>query len=124
MKVSQTKMRLLFLVILLAGSACVELPETTAVGKPRPPPEIGTSITHTRLCSCRACGEASCCSGLTDADDAPQKSCGSSYDFSQGDGCGMQVGSCASRCFERSWRVKLSQECDAKRPPECCGAGP
>lgn len=113
-------MRFFWLTLALLGAACVELPETTAVGRPRPPPEIGTSITHGKLCSCRACGEASCCSGLTDSDLAPQKSCASSYDFS-GEGCGMQVGSCASRCFERSWRVKLAEACDDKRPPECCG---
>jgi len=114
-------MRVLILALVALGSACVELPQTTATGRPRPPPEPGSSITHTRLCSCRACGEASCCIDVEQPELLPPKSCGYGYDFSAAEGCGMQVASCASRCFERVWRVKLSDECDAKRPPECCG---
>lgn len=102
------------------ASACVDFPATTATTRPRPPPEIGSSITHTKACSCRACGEASCCIDVKEPELLPQQGCGYGYDFSSSE-CGMQVQSCEGRCFERVWRVKLSQECDRTRPPECCG---
>lgn len=108
------------LALSLVLGACVQLPESTASGaRPRPPPEPGSSITHSKRCACRACGEASCCGGDKEPDLAAKKACESSYEFS--DSCGMQIASCASRCFERVWRVKLTQECDALRPAECCG---
>lgn len=103
------------------SAACVEFPQTTATSRPKPPPEIGSSITHSKACSCKACGEASCCLDLKQPDTTPKEVCGFGYDFSEQEGCGMQVESCASRCFERVWRVKLTQACDVARPPECCG---
>jgi hypothetical protein len=99
---------------------CARLPESTATTRPRPPPRPGSSITHSRMCSCTACARASCCAGGGDAQgDAASSSC-ESYDFSK-EGCSLEVGSCASRCFERMWRVRLDQACEDTRPEECCG---
>jgi len=107
------------LVSVATGVACVELPANTATGpRPRPPPEPGSSITHSKRCSCRACGEATCCAGDRETATAAASSC-QSYDFSAA-GCGMQIESCASRCFERVWTARLDQDCDDKRPAECC----
>lgn len=118
---SQRKMRFFYWACLALLPACVDLPRSTATGRPRPPPEPGSSITHSRLCSCRACGEPQYCSATDPEPDAPARACGDSYDFSASEGCGMQVETHTSRCFERVWRVKLSQQCDQSRPPECCG---
>lgn len=110
--------RIWVLFALLPG--CVDLPQTTATGRPRPPPEIGSSITHSRACSCRACGEPRYCAAPGDPEPSRTSGCDQSYDFSASEGCGMQVETTAGRCFERLWRVKLSQGCDRNRPPECC----
>jgi len=99
---------------------CAELPESTAKARPAPPPRPGSSITHSRMCSCTACARASCCGGSDEARSESASSCGQSYDFSK-EGCSLEVGSCASRCFERMWRVRLDQACEDKQPEECCG---
>jgi len=72
------------------------------------------------MCSCTACAQSSCCQGSADREPTEAQRCGSEYDFSQ-EGCGMAIESCASRCFERMWRVRLEQSCEEKRPEECCG---
>ena len=113
-------MRLCIWVCLALVPACVELPQTTATRRPRPPPEIGSSITHSLTCSCRACGEPRYCAGSEADEPKPEPGCDQSYDFSASEGCALRVESTASRCFQRVWRVKLSQGCERSRPPECC----
>lgn len=123
-RVSELSMRLCGLVMLLVACllvlACASLPANTASGAPPPPPRPGSSITHTRMCSCTACAEAGCCQGSADERPSQSKSCGKDYDFSK-QGCGMAIESCVSRCYERMWRVQLAQDCAEKRPEECCG---
>jgi hypothetical protein len=46
-----------------------------------------------------------------------ESTCKDSYDFSS---CTMSVGSCVGKCYERVWRVSLSDECEDKQPSECC----
>jgi hypothetical protein len=88
-----------------------------------PPPKPGDSISHTQMCECKACDPASCCEGPDD-DDAPPKTCGDSYDFSANPGCGgLSVKSCSSRCAREVWRVRVGQDCGARRPDSCCTAG-
>jgi hypothetical protein len=108
--------RFLLLAVVLFGCGS-GLPENTAAGRPKPGPRPGSSITHTRMCECSACAEAHCCSGAREPESAGQ-SC-ESYDFSK-TGCGLEVESCQSRCFQRVWRVRLDQDCTEKRPSECC----
>ncbi len=78
-----------------------------------PPKTPGHSIAETQMCSCTSCEPASCCvgpeSGATPRCD--------SYDFSD---CAMAVSSCASRCFEHTWRVGADASCAATRPTACC----
>jgi hypothetical protein len=106
--------------LLWLAVACAELPESTASTRPQPPPRPGSSITHSRMCSCTACARTRCCQGADSAELAADVGPCESYDFSKA-GCSLEVGSCASRCFERMWRVRLDQSCDDKRPEECCG---
>lgn len=87
-----------------------------------PPPKAGDSITHTRMCECKACDPSNCCDGPED--DAPATTCGDSYDFGANAECGgLSVRSCASRCIRQVWRVHAGQACDSKRPSNCCDAG-
>jgi len=87
-----------------------------------PPPKVGDSITHTRLCECKACDPGDCCDGPED--DAPPTRCSDSYDFSANAECGgLSVRSCVSRCIRQVWRVHAGQACDSKRPANCCEAG-
>ncbi|HEY3234112.1 MAG TPA: hypothetical protein VGJ84_05320 [Polyangiaceae bacterium] len=78
----------------------------------RPPPKPGSSITHTKMCTCLQCPERNCCSGEA---------------ASGGDGAdagdatlGLSVASCTGRCTRHVWRVKLKESCDAHMPAECC----
>lgn len=91
-----------------------------ARGAHQPPPKPGSSITHTRMCTCRSCEPRGCCSG----DPEPERGseCTDSYDFSRA-GCGIAVQSCASRCFEHVWRIQLSESCEATLPEQCCAGG-
>ena len=109
-------MRFLWLCLLLV--ACASGPEGTGP-RPKPPPKPGSSITHTQMCACTACPVARCCSGETD--EAEARTCKDSYDFSGA--CGMAVSSCVGRCYQKVWRVGLSEACDGTRPAECCAAG-
>ena len=85
-----------------------------------PPPKPGASISQTRMCECIACAPSNCCDGPED--DAPPAKCRDSYDFSD-PACGVSIRSCTSRCAREVWRVKNDEECAAKRPASCCGAG-
>jgi hypothetical protein len=86
-----------------------------------PPPKPGTSINQTRMCECKACEPSNCCDGPDD--DTPPASCRESYNFSDNEGCGISIRSCASRCARQVWRVSNSEACTAKRPASCCQAG-
>ena len=90
-----------------------------ASGTFRAPKKMGSSITHSKMCKCHACSPAECCQGPKEDENA--KKCEDDYDFSK-PGCGMQVQSCASRCFEEVWRVSQEASCASKRPEICCGA--
>lgn len=80
-----------------------------------PPPKMGSSITHTKMCTCKSCPERSCCQG---EQEKKSKTCDQSYDFS-GD-CGLEVSSCSARCTQHVWRVRTVDSCDAHLPAECC----
>ena len=86
-----------------------------------PPPKPGDSISHTQMCECKACDPGSCCDGPDD--DAPPKSCGESYDFSDPACGGLVIQSCSSRCTRQVWRVHSGENCASKRPSSCCTAG-
>ncbi len=122
--VSHEAMRLalaLALVLLGCSSGVTQAGGTPELGGGRrwlhPPPKPGSSIAASRMCSCRSCDPVGCCQGPDD-DPADKATC-DSYDFTS-KGCGMAVQSCASRCFQHVWRVKVEQGCDANRPSECC----
>lgn len=108
------------------ATACSTAPVSSGplfgTGVLHPPPKPGDSISHTRMCECKACNPDACCDGPED--DAPAQSCGDSYDFSNNPGCGgLAVRSCASRCTRQVWRVHSGESCSAKRPLGCCQAG-
>ena len=68
----------------------------------------GQSIADSRLCECRECLEAACCSG-----DPEDESTTTSEPF------GLAIASC-SRCLKRVWTVRGADACDRLRPRECC----
>ncbi|MBI4951753.1 MAG: hypothetical protein HY908_06940 [Myxococcales bacterium] len=118
----------------LAGAAgCRPQGEPVEVGicggKPCPGGAMpGASIGNSKMCKCRACAPARCCTdteytdddaGAPGADDAGPN-CTQSYDFDER--CALQVKSCAPRCHEHVWRVKKDESCEAKNPAECCSA--
>jgi len=83
----------------------------------RAPPRPGESITHTRMCSCRACEPAACCRDLERVAPEVERGCSEGYDFSR---CTTEVSSCSARCFLRRWRVRVEAGCDSARPRGCC----
>jgi len=85
-------------------------------GPRRPPPKPGESITHTIMCSCKACEPRSCCREL-EQDQPELEDCSDGYDFSK---CEMAVSSCDSRCFQHRWRTRVETGCEASRPDRCC----
>jgi len=68
----------------------------------------GQSIAESRLCECRECLEAACCSGDPERDDMA-----SSEPF------GLAIATC-SRCLKRVWTVRGGDACELLRPRECC----
>ncbi len=82
------------------------------------PPQPGSSISHTKLCTCRSCSSG-CCDGEPETEDLG--TCGSNdYDFSE---CTLGVSSCEGRCGQFSWRVALSDPCAPETVSECCESG-
>ncbi|MBI4701401.1 MAG: hypothetical protein HY744_09615 [Deltaproteobacteria bacterium] len=99
-----------------AGTGPEPAPSRPA-GLRRPPPKPGESITHTIMCTCKSCEPASCCQWKDErGEDAA--GCSDGYDFSKCEG--LQVQSCASRCFEHRWRIRVEEACEATRPRQCC----
>jgi hypothetical protein len=100
---------LTFGVFLASCGASTQTPSDPLGDGPRrpPPPKPGTSITHSKLCSCRVCPQRSCCEGKTATSEEEE----SEY--------GIKVSSCAGQCIRRVWRVKLTQSCK-ESPVECC----
>ncbi len=94
------------------------LPESATGPKRAPPPKPGSSITHTKMCTCTACPVARCCRGETAAD-SETSSCTDSTDFSS-EACTLSIGSCVGRCYDCVWRVSLGDDCTDKQPDECC----
>lgn len=80
-----------------------------------PPPQPGHSLNATKLCTCTSCEPARCCQG---AEEQAATRC-DSYDFTS---CELSVASCATRCFEHSWRVPTAASCGETRPEVCCEA--
>ena len=98
------------------------LPEESAgFSRPKPPPQPGSSITHTQMCSCKACPEGGCCFDARRPETKAPEGCGSSYDFSANEACSLKVETCTSRCYERAWRIPLGQSCADSQPADCCG---
>jgi hypothetical protein len=83
------------------------------------PKKLGSSITHTQMCTCQACDPGDCCAGDWGEPHQNDAVCKDSYEFS--DACGIKVSSCSARCFQHVWRVPLEQSCDATTPLVCCG---
>jgi hypothetical protein len=82
------------------------------------PPKPGHSLSGSVKCTCHACDPAHCCD---DGDGSlGNDACDAGYDFSE---CGISVESCASRCFQKVWRVPKAEACDSRRPTECCQGG-
>ncbi len=104
---------------LLGIAACSHPPVTSGplfgTGVFHPPPKPGDSISQTRLCECKACEPRNCCDGPDD--DAPPKSCGESYDFSDPACGGIEIRSCTSRCSREVWRVHSGEDCSTQTPP-------
>ena len=114
---SRVSLVLVSLVLIAACSAGGEsAPKIPATYHPPPPP--GTSITQSRMCTCRACSKPACCGGAEEPGAAEGKRC-EGYDFGA-EGCELSVGSCNSRCYEEIWRVPRGQDCADKRPSICC----
>jgi len=110
---------------LVAACATSGPPSTSPIAIPasgtfHPPKKMGSSVTHSKMCKCRACSPAKCCQGPNEEDESAKK-CDQDYDFSK-PGCGMQIESCNSRCFEQVWRVSQEASCASKQPQGCCGA--
>ena len=93
---------------------------------PRPPPRPGSSISHTRMCECRACHPRACCGGA----DETQAECNldavtadaETMNFDVDEACGIEVQSCTQRCTIEVWRVGANESCETRRPEECCMA--
>ncbi len=96
---------------------------------PRPPARPGSSITHTRMCECMACDDATCCRGADETqqecefDEVEQSGADDEavVDFSSDESCGIELRSCTSSCKRKVWRVDASESCEATQPSECCG---
>lgn len=80
-------------------------------GGARPDPSYrpGASISKARLCACRECARASCCTGDP----------GIAEDATDGAELGMSVGAC-SRCARRVWTVRDDRPCETFAPSSCC----
>jgi hypothetical protein len=102
--------------LVLAGCAADRRVERSVAAEHehQPPPKPGSSITHTRMCTCQTCEPSACCDGP----ETPEPVTCDSYDFSK---CEISVSSCASRCFQHVWRAPLSDACETRRPAACCG---
>ena len=94
---------------------------------PAPPKGLyrpGQSLSSSRLCSCRACRTSECCAGEQEGfaqceDDVAVNEAGH-LDFSAGEGCGMDVSSCAGQCDKLVWRAPKETPCRRYAPPQCC----
>ena len=85
-------------------------------GPARIPPKPGESITHSQMCTCRACEIPTCCRELEQ--DVPETTdCADGYDFSK---CELPVQSCTSRCFQHRWRIHVDESCEETKPGKCC----
>jgi len=70
------------------------------------------------------CNPRECCGGADEA----QADCrgdevreiGDSVDFSKDESCGIEVRTCSANCTDYNWRVKLTEDCNTHRPPDCC----
>jgi hypothetical protein len=68
----------------------------------------GQSIAESRVCECRECFQAKCCSGDVD----------SAGTAAEGE-LGITLDVC-SRCVRRVWTVRNHAPCETLAPPECC----
>jgi hypothetical protein len=102
-------------VIAMLVSACggARSGGTEQTVRPTPPPKIGSSITHSRMCSCRSCPLARCCSG----EEIEEERC---EEAEGGRVCGLFLSSCVSRCTTHVWRVRMVDSCKEPVPAECC----
>lgn len=100
----------LTLAALLAGAApgCqTTTPAREPNGPRKPVYRPGQSIAESRLCECRECLDAACCSG-----DPENENTGN-------EALGLAIASC-SRCLKRVWTVRGADSCELLRPRECC----
>jgi len=96
------------LLVGIAPGCQTTTPDREANGPPKPVYRPGQSIAESRLCECRECLEAACCSG-----DPEDENAATSEPF------GLAIASC-SRCLKRVWTVRGGDACDLLRPRECC----
>ncbi len=100
-----------------AGCRTHDLPMSDAQGaRPRPPPKVGSSITHSQLCRCFVCADPACCTREAEGEQETE-ACNTGPDGQIQ--CGLAMKSCG-RCQDATWRVSLSETCEAKRPADCC----
>ena len=92
-------------------------PRPEPIGERVAPPRPGESITRTKMCSCVACEPEACCHELGEPPPEIKQGCSNGYDFTE---CASEVTSCAPRCFQRRWRVRIERGCMDARPRDCC----
>jgi hypothetical protein len=95
----------------LGPAACANAPADDALvrDQQRVPYKPGVSIRDARLCECRECRDAACCSG--EPADVPASD----------EELGMTVATCGG-CVRRVWTVRSPDTCVASAPRECCAA--